>query len=171
MSTYSDSFICEVLKLYDTVDKHITQDPAHRCNGFESDIADVELSCPNSHVKERHQSLKLPDNAKECSIECFQQLHSHLKLLFKKSEYTMGYERAFATLTSQDVETFTVKMTLYLDQLQQQLDREHFSAESSTAALSVINAQLQVFIDSKFTLMYDFDSQMTEKCFANHTGV
>ena len=28
-----------------------------------------------------------------------------------------------------------------------------------------------MFIDSKFTLKYDYDSQMTEKCFANHTGI
>ena len=121
MTNSSESIIFEILKLYDTVDKNMTQDPAHQCNGFESVFADVELPCSNCHMKERHQSLKLPDNAKECRIECFQQLHSHLKLLFKRSEYTMGYERAFATLTGQDVETFPVKMTLYLDQLQQQL--------------------------------------------------
>ena len=146
-------------------------DNVHPTNGPESESTEVESSCPISHEKERHQALKLSDNVKEWSIECLQQLHSHLKHLFKKSEKTMGYERAFNTLFGQDIETFTVQMTLYLDQLLLQLDREHSSTERSTAALSVIYSQLQVFIDSKFTLMYDFDSQMTEKCFANHTGV
>ena len=83
----------------------------------------------------------------------------------------MGYERAFATLSGQDVETFTVKMTLYLDQLQLQLDREHFSAERSTTALCVINKQFQGFIASQFTEDYDYDSLMAEKCFADHTGI
>ena len=121
--------------------------------------------------------LKLNDNEhqtndpeSEWSIECLQQLHSHVKLLFNKSEYTMGYGRAFVTFFGQNLETFTVQMILHLDQLQQQLNREHFSTERSTAALSVITQQFQVFIDCKFTLEFDYDSWIMEKCFENHTG-
>lgn len=41
----------------------------------------------------------------------------------------------------------------------------------SMAALCVINKQLQVFFDSKFTLEYDHYSEMTKKCFVDHTGI
>ena len=110
MSTNSSvSVIMEILKLYDMKDLLKTFNQVQQIHVFDADNANMESSSPNSHVKERHQSLKLPDNAKECSIECFQQLHSHLKLLFKKSEYTMGYERAFATLTGQDVKHSQLK--------------------------------------------------------------
>ena len=61
-------------------------------------------------------------------------------------------------------------MTLYLDQLQQQMDRTDFSESCCTAAYGVILKQLQAFIDSRFTMEYDYDSQMTSKRFANHTG-
>jgi hypothetical protein len=83
--------------------------------------------------RELHQPQKLPDNAKERCIECFQLLHSHLKVLFERSGYLTGYERAFAyeraftSLFGQDVQTFTVKMTQYLDQLELQLDKGNFS--------------------------------------------
>lgn len=39
------------------------------------------------------------------------------------------------------------------------------------AAYGVICKQLQVFIDSKFTMEYDYDCQMTSKCFSNYTGI
>ena len=125
--------------MYDMNDIQKTFNQLQQIHVFDADNANLESSSPNSHVKERYLSLKLPDNVMECSIECLQQLHSHLKLLFRKSEKTMGYGRAFTTLFGQDLETFTGQMTLYLDQLQQQLDREHFSAKSSTVALNVIN--------------------------------
>lgn len=62
-------------------------------------------------------------------------------------------------------------MTLYLDQLQQQLDKVEFSECRSMTAFCVINNQLQVFIDSRFTEEYDHESQMMKKCFANYTGI
>ena len=39
------------------------------------------------------------------------------------------------------------------------------------AALCILNKQLQAFIDSKFTTDYDYDSQMTKRCFVDHTGI
>lgn len=133
--------------------------------------AATESSCSNSQENELHQPIKLPDNAKDCCIECFRSLHSHLKVLFAKPGYLGGYNRAFATLFGQDAETFTVKMTLYLDQLQQQFEKGEFSEGRSMAALCVINNQLQAFTDSRFTEEYDHESQMTKTSFATYTGI
>lgn len=119
---------------------------------------------------ELHQPQKLLDNAEESSIECFRLLHSHIKSLFEQSCYSVGYRRAFVTLFGHDIESFIVTMTLYLDQLQQQMDRADFSESYCTASYGVILKQLQAFINSRFTMEYDYDSQMTSKRFANHTG-
>ena len=61
-------------------------------------------------------------------------------------------------------------MTLYLDQLQQQMDKTDFSESCCNAAYGVILKQLQAFTDSRFTMEYDHDSQLTSKRFASHTG-
>jgi hypothetical protein len=154
------------------IDEHKTSNPSQHINVFDSDNAAMESSCSKSQEKELHQPQKLPDNAKERCIECFQLLHSHLKVLFERSGYltryecAFAYERAFTSLFGQDVQTFTVKMTQYLDQLEQQLDKENFSEERSMAAFCVINNQLQTFIDSQFT-----ENQMTNKYFTNYTGI
>ena len=113
--------------------------------------------------RELHQPQKFPNNAEESSIECFKLLHSHIKSLFEQSGYSGGYRRAFETLFGQDIESFTVTMTLYLDQLQQQMDRANFSERRCTAAYGAINNQLQAFIDSRFTGEYDHESQMTKR--------
>lgn len=83
----------------------------------------------------------------------------------------MGFERAFATLFGQDVQTFTDTMILNLDQLQQQLEQGEYSKIGSIFSLCVINKKLQVFINSKFTMDYDYDSLMTQQCFADHTRI
>jgi hypothetical protein len=175
MSNSSDSVIPEILKLYDMIDEHKTSNPSQKINVldvFESDNAEMESSCSKSLENELHQPQKLTDNAKERCIECFQLLHSHLKVLFERPGYLTGYERAFAyerAFTSpfgQDVQTFTVKMSQYLDQLEQQLDKGNFSEGRSMAAFCVINNQLQVFIDSQFT-----ENQMINKYFTNYTGI
>ena len=62
-------------------------------------------------------------------------------------------------------------MILYLDQHQQQLDNGEFSEGRYMAAFCVINNQLQVFINSRFTEEYDHESQMMKKCFVNYTGI
>jgi hypothetical protein len=120
--------------------------------------AATESSCSNSQENELHQPIKFPDNAKDSCIECFRSLHSHLKVLFAKLGYLGGFNRAFVTLFGQNVETFTVKMTLHLDQLQQQLEKGEFSEDRSMDAFCVINNQLQAFIDSRFTKEYDHES-------------
>ena len=103
--------------------------------------------------------------------ECFMLLNTHIERLFEKSGYSGGYQRAFVTLFGHDIESFTVTMTLYLDQLKLQMDKTDFSERSCTAAFGVILKQLHAFIDSRFTMEYDHDSHMTSKRFADHTGL
>lgn len=89
----------------------------------------------------------IPSITDSCT-ECFRLLHSRIKCLFEQSGYSGGYRRAFVTLFGHDIESFTVTMTLYLDQLQQQMDKVDFSENCCTAAYGVILNQLQAFIDS-----------------------
>jgi hypothetical protein len=153
------------------IDEHKTSNPSQQINVFESDNAAMESSCSKSQVNELHQPIKLPDNAKDSCIECFRLLHLYIKVLFAQPGYLGGYNRAFATLFGQNVETFTVKMTLYLDQLQQQLEKGEFFEGRSIAAFCVINNQLQAFIYSRFTEEFDHESQMIKQCFVNYTGI
>ncbi|GJU72600.1 hypothetical protein Tco_1264005 [Tanacetum coccineum] len=60
-------------------------------------------------------------------------------------------------------------MLLNLDQLEKQLDKDEFQGDRSMAAFCVINKQFQMFIDTQFT--WNYDSQMTEKYFAEYTGI
>ena len=84
--------------------------------------------------------------------ECFKLLHTHIERLFEKSGYSGGYRRAFVTLFGHDIESFTVTMTLYLDQLQLQMNKADFFEKCCTAAFGVILKQLQAFSDSRFTM-------------------
>ncbi|GKB16951.1 hypothetical protein Tco_0850874 [Tanacetum coccineum] len=109
----------------------------------------------NLHSQERelHQLQQTQDNAKESCMTSFQILS----------------ERAFMTLFGQDNETFTSTMFLYVDQLQNQLDKEEFQEDKSVAVFWVLNNQFQKFIDWQYFL--DYDSEMTEKFFAEYTGI
>ncbi|GJW91908.1 hypothetical protein Tco_0169461 [Tanacetum coccineum] len=60
-------------------------------------------------------------------------------------------------------------MFLNMDQLQKQLDKDEFQEDGSMAAFWVINRQFQMFINLQFTL--DYDSQMSDKYFAEYTGI
>jgi hypothetical protein len=171
MSTNSDLVISEILKLYNMIDDYKISNSVQQTNGFETDIAGMEPLCSNLHERELLQPLQVLHDANESCIECFRQLHSHLSVLLEGTGFKMGFERAFATLFGQDVQTFTETMILNLDQLQQQLDQGESSNIGSMASLCVINKQLQVFINSKFTMDYDYDSLMTQQCFADHTRI
>jgi hypothetical protein len=72
------------------------------------------------------QPQQVHDSAKESCMENFRLLHSHLMILLEIPGSMGGYERAFAALFGQDVQTFTGTMILNLDQLEQQLDKEEF---------------------------------------------
>ncbi|GJZ29020.1 hypothetical protein Tco_0573667 [Tanacetum coccineum] len=73
------------------------------------------------------------------------------------------------SLFGQDDDTFTSTMFLNVDQLEKQLDKDEFQKDGSMAAFWVINRQFQNLLDSQFTLNYD--SQMTDKYFAEYTGI
>ena len=153
MTKSSDDIIPEILKLYDMTDCPMILSNDQPMYTPEHGYTNVESSCINFQETKAHQLLALLNKAKECSIECFMQLHSHLSVLLEGTGFKMGFERAFATLFGQDVENFTDTMILNLDQLQQQLDQREFSNAGSMAALCVINKQFQTFIDSTPLIM------------------
>ncbi|GKB00347.1 hypothetical protein Tco_0828340 [Tanacetum coccineum] len=103
----------------------------------------------------------------------FRSFHSHLQVLSKEdlkgTRIEHGFKREFMSLFGQDNDTFTSMMLLNVDQLQKQLDKDEFQEDGSMTAFWVINRQFQQFIDSQFTL--DYDSQMTDKYFAEYTGI
>ncbi|GJV24666.1 hypothetical protein Tco_1377361 [Tanacetum coccineum] len=124
----------------------------------------------NSQERELYQLQQMQHKAKESCMKSFRLLQSHLQVLSYNDLKINGcFERAFTTLFEQDVQTFTGIMLLNLDQLEKQLDKDEFQGDRSMAAFCVINKQFQMFIDSQFT--WDYDSQMTEKYFAEYTGI
>ncbi|GKA47189.1 hypothetical protein Tco_0740072 [Tanacetum coccineum] len=124
----------------------------------------------NSQEGELHLLQQMQDHAKESCMTSFQLLHSFLQVLsYDESKSRRVSERAFMTLFGQDNETFTSTMFLYVDQLQNQLDKDEFQEDKSMAAFWVLNNQFQKFIDWQYFL--DYDSEMTEKFFAEYTGI
>ncbi|GJV81259.1 MAK10-like protein [Tanacetum coccineum] len=71
-----------------------------------------------------------------------------------------GFERAFASLFDQDVQTFTGTMLLNLDQLEKQLDKEEFQEIGSFDAFRVLMTQFQTFINSPFLFDNDDDIKL-----------
>ncbi|GJS58562.1 hypothetical protein Tco_0653346 [Tanacetum coccineum] len=90
-------------------------------------------------------------------------------LSYDESKSRRVSEHAFMTLFAQDNETFTSTMFLYVDQLQNQLDKDEFQEDKSMAAFWVLNNQFQKFIDWQYFL--DYNSEMTEKNFVEYTGI
>ncbi|GJZ55496.1 retrovirus-related pol polyprotein from transposon TNT 1-94 [Tanacetum coccineum] len=130
------------------------------------------MSKASDDIQERelHQLQLMQENAKESCMTSFRLLHSFLQVLsYDESKSMRVSERAFMTLFGQDNETFTSTMSLNLDQLQRQLDKDEFQEDKSMAAFWVLNNQFQKFIDWQHFL--DYDSEMTEKLFAEYTGI
>ncbi|GJW50842.1 hypothetical protein Tco_0092193 [Tanacetum coccineum] len=124
----------------------------------------------NSQEEELHLLQQMQDHLKESYMTYFQLLHSFLQVLsYDESKSRRVSERAFMTLFGQDNETFTSTMFLYVNQLQNQLDKDEFQEDKSMAAFWVLNNQFQKFIDWKYFL--DYDSEMIEKFFAKYTGI
>ncbi|GKA00181.1 hypothetical protein Tco_0672731 [Tanacetum coccineum] len=123
-------------------------------------------------LRELHQLQQMQDNAKESFMVSFQLLHSHLKALsnndFKGSCIEGGFERAFASLFDQDVQTFTSSMLLNLDQLEKQLDKEEFQETGSMDAFRVLKKQFQRFINFRY-YFDDDDGLMIRKFFLAYT--
>ncbi|GKC38778.1 hypothetical protein Tco_1051162 [Tanacetum coccineum] len=83
----------------------------------------------------------MQDNAKESWHVSFQLL-SFTPQGFSNKDLTTciegGFERAFASLFDQDVQTFTGSMLQNLDQLEKQLDKEEFQETGSIDAFRVL---------------------------------
>ncbi|GKD22465.1 hypothetical protein Tco_1224168, partial [Tanacetum coccineum] len=84
----------------------------------------------------------MQDKAKESCMVSFRLLHSHLTALsnndLKGTSIEGGFERAFATLFEQDVQTFTRTMFVNLDQLEKHLSKEEFQELESSSAFRVL---------------------------------
>ncbi|GJU17582.1 hypothetical protein Tco_1145548 [Tanacetum coccineum] len=106
-----------------------------------------------------HQLQQMQDQAKESCTISFRLLHSHFKALLnndlKGTSIEGGFERAFATLFEQDVQTFTRTMLLNLDQLEKHLSKEEFQELESFSAFRVLLQQFQTFIYSRFSFDND----------------
>ncbi|GJR99376.1 hypothetical protein Tco_0315885 [Tanacetum coccineum] len=89
--------------------------------------------------REIHQLQQMQDKAKESCTISFRLLHSHLKALLnndlKGTSIKEGFERAFATLFGQDVQTFTRTMFVNLDQLEKHLSKEEFQELESSSLM------------------------------------
>nr|GEW19112.1 hypothetical protein [Tanacetum cinerariifolium] len=120
--------------------------------------------------RELHQLQLMQENAKESCMTSFRLLHSFFQVFsYDESKSRRVSERAFMTLFGQDNETLTSTMFLNLDQLQRQLDKDEFQEDKFIAAFWVIDNQFQKFIDWQYFM--DYDSQMTEKFFAEYTRI
>nr|GEW93838.1 hypothetical protein [Tanacetum cinerariifolium] len=112
------------------------------------------------------------DKAKESCMISFRQLHLHLKLLsnndLKGTRTESGFQRAFATLFGQDLETFTGIMFLNMDQLDKQHDKEEFQEIESMDAFKVLETQFQMFIKSQIYLDDEY-VVMTHNYFLQYT--
>ncbi|GJS37466.1 hypothetical protein Tco_0535848 [Tanacetum coccineum] len=86
-----------------------------------------------------HQMQQMQDKAMESCMVSFRLLHSHLTALsnndLKGTSIEGGFERAFATLFEQDVQTFTRIMFVNLDQLEKHLSKEKFQELESSSLM------------------------------------
>ncbi|GJZ72441.1 hypothetical protein Tco_0636292 [Tanacetum coccineum] len=113
------------------------------------------------------------DNAKESCIVSFQLLRSYLKALsnkdFKGTSIGGGFERAFAAFFDQDVQTFTYSMSLNLDQLEKQLDKEEFQETGSIDAFRHMES-LQDSIQERAKHKREYDRRMNDRMMQSKEG-
>nr|GFB07809.1 hypothetical protein [Tanacetum cinerariifolium] len=109
---------------------------------------DTLPSCSNSEAQQMQQ---IQDKAKKSYMVSFRQLHSHLKRLSQNnlqgSRTESGFKRAFATLSGQDIKTFTEIMFLNVEQLEKQLDKEDFQEIGSMDAFKYTQQSIPEFRD------------------------
>ncbi|GJV67528.1 hypothetical protein Tco_1483037 [Tanacetum coccineum] len=102
----------------------------------------------NSQERELHQLQQMQGKAKESCMASFRLLHSVLQVLsnndIKRPGSKGGFERAFASLFDQDVQTFRDSMLLNLNQLQKKLDKDMKSRESKVDSSKALDASLVV---------------------------
>nr|GEW00347.1 integrase, catalytic region, zinc finger, CCHC-type, peptidase aspartic, catalytic [Tanacetum cinerariifolium] len=146
---------------------------------------DTLFSFSNSEAQQMQQ---IQDKAKKSCMVSLRQLHSQLKHFSQNdlqgSRTESGFKCAFATHSGQDIETFTETMFLYVEQLENQLDKDDFQETRSMAAFNVLETHRTKSKekdtssrsgndahndDADFRPIYD-EEPMAEKCVfsANH---
>ncbi|GKE79156.1 hypothetical protein Tco_1545276 [Tanacetum coccineum] len=103
----------------------------------------------------------------------FRLLHSLLMVFsnndLKGTQIEGCFERAFAALFDQDIQTFRSSMLQNLDQLEKQLDKEEFQETGSMDAFIVLKTQFQRFINFRYYFDDDDDGLMIRKFFLAYT--
>nr|GEY90677.1 hypothetical protein [Tanacetum cinerariifolium] len=132
-------------------------------------MKDTLPSCSNSEAQHMQQNQDKPK--KSCMVS-FRQLQSHLKRLSQNdlqgSRTESGFKRVFATLSGQDIETFTGTMFFNVEQLEKQLDKKDFQEIGFMAAFNVLETQFQMFITSQVYLNDEYVA-MTRIYFIQYT--
>ncbi|GJV44628.1 retrovirus-related pol polyprotein from transposon TNT 1-94 [Tanacetum coccineum] len=127
----------------------------------------------NSQEREMHQLQQMQDKAKESCTISFRLLHSHLKALLnndlKGTSIEGGFERAFATLFEQDVQTFTRTMFVNLDQLEKHLSKEEFQELESSSAFRHMES-LRESIQERAKHKREYDRRMNDRMMQSKEG-
>nr|GEV48590.1 hypothetical protein [Tanacetum cinerariifolium] len=125
---------------------------------------DTLSSCSNSEAQQMQQ---IQDKANKSCMVSFRQLHSHIKRLsqndLKGTRTESGFKRAFATLFGQDIETFTGTMFLHVEQLEKQLDIEHFQEIGSMDAFNYTQLAILEFRDTLIQHMESVKKSIDER--------
>ncbi|GJT95824.1 hypothetical protein Tco_1091342 [Tanacetum coccineum] len=144
----AQSFYDAMIFNMDSLGKYMLELILHqqRTPQFNSETASSKLvkECSlNSETKDVHAIKYKMSKAKERCMAYFQSLHSHLQVLskddLKGTRIEHGFKRAFMSLFSQDVDTFTRTMLLNVDQLHRQLDKDEFQEDGSMTPFWVLN--------------------------------
>ncbi|GJZ53470.1 hypothetical protein Tco_0608355 [Tanacetum coccineum] len=102
----------------------------------------------------------------------FRLLHTFLQVLsYNEFKIMGGFERAFAALFDQDVQTFTCSMLLNLDQLEKQRDNEEFQETESMDAFRVLKTQFQMFINFRYYFDYDEGLMIRKRQFRKEQSI
>nr|GEU47526.1 hypothetical protein [Tanacetum cinerariifolium] len=121
-------------------------------------------SCSNSEAQQMQQ---IQDKANKSCMVSFRQLHSHLMHLSQNDlqgiRTESGFKRVFATLSGQDIETFTGTMFLNVEQLEKQLDKEDFQEIRSMAAFNAIPEFHETLIQHLESVKKSIDERVHHK--------
>ncbi|GJV44477.1 hypothetical protein Tco_1429013 [Tanacetum coccineum] len=127
----------------------------------------------NSHERELHPLQQMQDKAKKSCMVSFRLLHSHLTALsnneLKGTSIEGGFERAFATIIEQDVQTFTRTMFANLDQLEKHLSKEEFQELESSSAFRYLES-LRESIQERAKHKREYDRRMNDRMIQSKEG-
>ncbi|GJZ40262.1 hypothetical protein Tco_0586825 [Tanacetum coccineum] len=127
----------------------------------------------NSQERELHPLQQMQDKEKESCMVSFLLLHSHLTTLsnndLQGTSIKGGFERAFATLFEQDVQTFTRTMFINLDQLEKHLSKKEFQELESSSAFRHMES-LWESIQERTKHKREYDRRMNDRTMQSKEG-